>query len=60
MGVVKKVVEAMIDENNLLGLGMLCQEMTKTYTIGFNTIVEKAKVAAGLYMFIHCLCIALL
>ena len=53
MDVVKQMVEAIINEHDLLGLGMSCQEETKTFTIGFNIIVQKAKLAAGLYMFIH-------
>ena len=53
MDVVKQMVVAIIDEHDLLGLGMSCLEVTKTFTIGFNTIVQKAKLAAGLYMFIH-------
>ncbi len=59
MDVVKQMVEAIIDADDLLGLGVLCHQMTKTYAIGFNTVVKKAKLAAGLYMFIRCLCIAL-
>jgi hypothetical protein len=54
-GVVKQMVEAIIDADDLLGLGVLCRQMTMTYAIGFNTVVKKAKLAAGLYMFIHCL-----
>ena len=53
MDVVKQMVAAIIDENDLLGLGMSCHEVTKTFTIGFKMIVQKAKLAAGLYMFIH-------
>jgi hypothetical protein len=54
--VVMQMVESIIDKDDLLDLGMLCHdshELMKTYTIGFNMIVEKAKLAAGLYMFSH-------
>ena len=51
MDVVKQMVAAIIDEHDLLGLGMSCHEVTKTFTIGFNTIVQKAKLAAGV-----CIC----
>ncbi len=59
MDVVKQMVEAIIDADDLLGLGVPCHQMTKTYAIGFNTVVKKAKLAAGLYMVILRLCIAL-
>ena len=53
MEVVKQMVEAIIDQDDLLGLGGPCRHMTKTYAIGFNTVVKKAKLAAGLYYFLH-------
>ncbi len=53
--VLKQMVEAIIYEGDLLGIAMQCHELTKTYTIGFNTLVKKAKLAAGLCMFLHCL-----
>ena len=33
MDVVKQMVAAIIDEHDLLGLGMSCHEVTKTFTI---------------------------
>ena len=54
------MVEAIIDKDNLLDLGVLCRRATKIHAIGFNTVVRKAKQAAGLCMMIHCLCITLL
>ena len=58
--VLKQMVEAIINEGHLLGIAMPCHELTKTYTIGFNTLDKKAKLAAGLCMILHCLWIALL
>jgi len=60
MQVVSKMVEAIIDKDDLLDLGVPCHRATKTHAIGFNTVVRKAKQAAGLCMMIHCLCITLL
>jgi hypothetical protein len=57
---VSKMVEAIIDRDDLLDLGVPCHSATKTHAIGFNTVVRKAKQAAGLCMMIHCLCITLL
>ena len=48
MEVVMHMVEAIIDRDNLLDLGVPCQHAKKTYAIGFNTAVRKAKMAAGL------------
>ena len=58
---VKQMVEVIIDRDNVLDLGVQCHKLkkTRTYAIGFNTIAKNAKLAAGLYTFIHCLCIAL-
>ncbi len=60
MEVVIQMVEAIIDRDNLLELGVPCADARKTYAIGFNTIVRKAKLAAGQCIVIHCLCFALL
>ena len=60
MEVVIQMVEAIIDRENLLGLGVRCHHARQTHGIGFNTVVRKAKLAAGICKFIHCLCIALL
>ena len=60
LDVVMQMVEAIIDRDDLLELGVLCRLAKKTHAIGFNTVVKRAKLAAGLYMMIHCLCIALL
>ena len=60
MQVVSKMVEAIIDRDDLLELGVPCHRAIKTHAIGFNTVVRKAKQAAGLCMMIHCLCITLL
>ncbi len=58
-------VEAIIDRDNLLELGMPCSHARKTHAIlvGFNDgVVRKAigKLAAVLYVMIQCLCNALL
>ncbi len=60
MEVVMQMVEAIIDRDNLLDLGVPCHHAKKTHAIGFNTVVKKAKQAAGMCIVIHCLCIALL
>jgi len=60
MDVVMQMVEAIIDRDNLLELGVQCHHAKKTHVIGFNTVVKKAKQAAGMRIVIHCLCIALL
>jgi hypothetical protein len=60
MEVVMQMVEAIIDQENLLELGVLCHHVRQTYAIRFNTVVRNAKKAAGLFIVIHCLCIALL
>ena len=60
MEVVIQMVEAIIDRDNLLELGVPCADARKKYGIGFNTIVRKAKLAAGQCIVIHCLCFVLL
>ena len=60
MDVVMQMVEAIIDRDNLLELGVTCHHAKKTHAIGFNMVVIKAKQAAGRYMMIHCLCITVL
>ncbi len=57
---VMQMVEAIIDRDNLLELGVLCHHAKKTHAIGFNTVVKKAKQAAGMCVVIHRLCIVLL
>jgi len=54
------MVEAIIDKYDLLEMGESSKHARQTYAIGFNTVVKKAKQAAGLCMMIHCLCITLL
>ena len=54
MEVVKQMVEANIDRDNLLDLGEPCRKVIKSYAVGFNTVVRKAKNAVGLYTFSHC------
>ena len=64
MEVVKQMVEAIIDRDNLLDLdrdnlldlGDPCRKVIKSssYAVGFNTVVRKAKNAVGLYTFSHC------
>ena len=54
MGAVKQMVEAIIDRDNLLDLGEPCHKVMKSYAVGFNTVVRKAKNAVGLYTFSHC------
>ena len=56
--VYKEMMEAIIDRDNVLDLAVPCRQLMKTYAIGFNTVVKKAKLAAGLFTFIDCLCIA--
>ena len=55
-----QMVEAIIDQENLLELGVPCHHVKQTHSIGFKTVVRKANKAAGLLIVIHCLCIALL
>ena len=54
------MVEAIIDQDDLLELGEPCHDVKQTYSIGFNTVVRNAKKAAGLFIVIHCLCLALI
>ena len=60
MEVVIQMVEAIIDRDNLLELGVSCHQAKKTHAIGFNTVARKAIQAAGMCIVIYCLCIALL
>ncbi len=60
MEVVTQMVEAIIDQENLLELGVPCRHARQTYAIGFNTVVRNAKKAAGLFIVIHYLCIKML
>ena len=39
MEVVKQMVEAIIDRDNLLDLGEQCSRVVKSYAVGFNTVV---------------------
>ena len=59
MEVVTQMVEAIIDRDDLLQLGEPCKHARQTYGIGFNTVVKKAKQAAGLCIVNPCLCIVL-
>jgi hypothetical protein len=59
-GIVMEMVEAIIDQEDLLDLGEPCHDVKQKYSIGFNTVVKSAKKAAGLLIVIHYLCIALL
>ena len=49
-----QMVEAIIDRDNMLDLGEPCRKVIKSYAVGFNTVVRKAKNAVGLYTFSHC------
>ena len=60
LDVVKQMVNGMIDWDDVLESGVSCRPLTKTYGIEFMTIVKKAKLAAGLYKFINCLCMTML
>ncbi len=60
MAAVMEMVEAIIDQLDLLELGEPCRHVRQKFSIGFNTVVRNAKKAAGLLIVIHCLCIALL
>ena len=55
-----EMVEAIIDQEDLLDLGEPCKHVRQKYSIGFNTVVKNAKKPAGLLIVIHYLCIALL
>ena len=50
------MVAAKIYKDHLLDLGAPCEEMTKTFSIGFNDAI-RAKSAAVLFTLIHYLCI---
>ena len=60
MAVVMEMVEAIIDQLDLLELGVPCHHVREKFSIGFNTVVRNAKKAAGLFIVIHCLCIDLI
>ena len=53
LDVIKEMMIAIIDAETLIGPWVSCAQQAKIYAIRFNTIVKKAKAAAGLYMFIH-------
>ena len=55
-----EMVEAIIDQEDLLDLGEPCHDVRQKYSIGFMTVVKNAKKAAGLLIVIDYLCIALL
>jgi hypothetical protein len=59
MQVVTEMVEAIINRDNLLELGLPCHHARQTHGIRFNMVIQNAKKAAGLFIVIHCLCIAL-
>ena len=40
MGAVIQMVEAIIDQENLLELGLPCHHVRQTHSIGFNTVVR--------------------
>ena len=46
-----------IDKDDLLDLGAPCEDITKEFSIGFNDAVRRAKAAAGLFTFMHYMCI---
>ena len=56
----KHMVMAIIDQHDILELGVPYRQLTQTYAIGFNTVIKKAKLAAGLYTITHCLCMAII
>ena len=47
MGVVIQMVEAIIDQENLLELGVQCHHVRHTHSIGFNTVVQISKCQEG-------------
>ena len=53
LDVLKQMVSAIIDMDNLLDLGSPCEDVAKTYAIGFRTVVKRTKLAAGLSTFMH-------
>ena len=59
LDVIKQMVtvSAIIDKDDLLDLGAQCEDVANTYAIGFSTVVKRTKLAAGLFTFIHLLCI---
>ena len=60
MEVVMQMVEAIINRDNLLELGVQCHSAKKKSKIRFNTVIKKAKAAAGLFIMMHCMCIMFL
>ncbi len=50
--VLKQMVTAVIDVEDMLELGGPCQQVAKDYAIRINSVVKKAKFAAGLLSFI--------
>jgi hypothetical protein len=44
----KQMVMAVNDVEDTLEIGGPCQQVAKDYAIGFNSVVKKAKLAAGL------------
>ncbi len=56
MSVLKKMLIAMIDENNLLGQGLSCSEQpeAKLFPFAFADLAKNVKIAAGIYFALVC------
>ncbi len=53
LDLLKQIVMAIIDRDNLLDLGAQCKRLAKDYAIGFCTVAKRTKLAAGLFVFMH-------
>jgi hypothetical protein len=52
MSVVQEMITAIIDSNGWFGPGVSCAEERKQYPLAFADFVKKAKVAAGIFLFL--------
>ncbi len=50
----KEMLIAIIDENQLMGEGVLCIAQSKIYSIVLLTLPKKVEAAAGIYFYLLC------
>ena len=50
----KEMLIAIIDENNMLGPGLSCAAQSKSYAIAFTDLAKRVKAAAGIYFVLLC------
>jgi hypothetical protein len=54
LDLLKEMLIAIINENQLMGERVSCLAQSKTYLISFNDLARQVKSAAGLYFYVLC------